>query len=481
MATQQEWLVQSNRVHDACVKCGLPAVDAHLTRCPKCGLPRVRETKLLSTPLRGQPWASVEGAPAGRTSDGDAWDSSDVRVRITATTGNQAGRSVTYSGHQVVLAGRCPKNDFAFDDDYASWHHLLLEVNPPWVHLRDLDSLNGVYVNRVRVGMAHAGHGPTSVMLRHGDTVVFGMSAITLEIGAASPPPRPARPEEAPSIPGFEVQRELSGVGPGRTFRAVRSQDHAPFTLTVLNPNQPIAPASEDYVMHRLHALHTLRFPHLARVEDAGIHEGWCWIATKYKPGDCERLARRRGGQLPCEVVVPIMLQSLKGLAYAHTMGFVHHDIRPSSILIRKEKNAQFVQIRDVGVISLITQLGLNPTLLEDTDAFDYMPRERVTGFRKVLPASDVWSIAACFYYLLTGVPPRDNESQRMPICTVLESDPLPIRERQPNIPEPIAEVLDTALAPEPSRRFADAEAFRDAVKAAARVSGLGSNPSDSA
>ncbi len=411
------------------------------------------------------------------------------RVTLTVTAGSQRGRTITIPNHQIVILGRCPKNDIPVEDEFASWHHLLFEVNPPWVCLRDLGSLNGVYVNRVRVGGGlgtgdHDSH-PVSggVRLRNGDVVAAGMTGIVVGID----PPGPAhtkrvRLPEFPEIPGYRLQQLLTNNVTGRTFRATRESDRLQAIVRILNPTQRIRPAHVACVLDNLRALQALQFPHIARIHDVGIHEGWCWVATKFKTGDSGKLARARGGRLPWELLVPILLQALKGLAHAHNMGFVHHDLRPSSILIRKEKQARFVQIRDIGLAHLIEQYGLQPFLFTGEGARDleFAPRERLTRFRKVLPASDVWSMAACAYYLLTGSTPREAVSGDDPVCRLLESDAVPIAERPGDVPKPLAEVIDTALAFDPSARFCDAEGFRDALKIVARDLDVKSGEPDS-
>ena len=388
-----------------CAKCGMPWAESHAIRCPKCGIPRVADTKLLSSPLGGRPWASVESEaePKLPPEPNEGHGVPSPRVTLSVTAGSQRGRQIGLTAHQTLLLGRCPKNDIAVDDEFASWHHLMLEVHPPLVCLRDLESLNGTYVNRVRVGGRFASdhedgrnHG---VLLRDGDVVASGMNGFVVHIESAGRGlALPAKLPERVEIPGYTLVQSLPQDGVGRVFRATRDRDGSPVVMKIVNPEARIAGSRSDDLLHHVRTLHALQYPHLTRIEDFGIHDGWCWIATKFKTGDAGKLAHRRGGRLPWPLLVPVLLQALKGLAYAHNMGFVHHHLQPSSILIRKERSARFVQLRDIGLTPIVEHFGLQPLVYtgDTMRNLDFTPRERITRFRKVLPASDVWSMAAC-------------------------------------------------------------------------------------
>ena len=93
-----------------------------------------------------------------------------------------------------------------------------------------------------------------------------------------------------------------------------------------------------------------------------------------------------------------------------------------------------------------------------------FMPREQLINFKYVKPVSDVWSIGATFYYMLTAQLPRDFPKGRDPIDVILENRIVPVRERDGGIPAPVAEAIDCAVAARPDSRFADAGAFRAAL-----------------
>jgi serine/threonine protein kinase len=96
-----------------------------------------------------------------------------------------------------------------------------------------------------------------------------------------------------------------------------------------------------------------------------------------------------------------------------------------------------------------------------------FMPREQVVNFRQVKPASDVWSLGATFYFMLTGQTPRDFPPGTDPIEVVLDGHIVPLRERDETLPTKLAAVIDRALATKPQARFQDASEFLRALESA--------------
>ena len=85
------------------------------------------------------------------------------------------------------------------------------------------------------------------------------------------------------------------------------------------------------------------------------------------------------------------------------------------------------------------------------------MPKEQLTGYKYVKPGSDVWSLGATFYNMLTGATPRDFPKGCDPLEVILKGEIIPIRRRDPSIPAGLAEVLDQAVAASAKDRYADA------------------------
>ena len=98
---------------------------------------------------------------------------------------------------------------------------------------------------------------------------------------------------------------------------------------------------------------------------------------------------------------------------------------------------------------------------------YDYMPREQLTDFKNTRPVSDVWSMAATLYRVLSGTPPRPCPEGRDPMEVVLREEHTPVRQRMPDLPPAVARVIDKALALEATDRYQDASEMCAALKKA--------------
>jgi serine/threonine-protein kinase len=95
----------------------------------------------------------------------------------------------------------------------------------------------------------------------------------------------------------------------------------------------------------------------------------------------------------------------------------------------------------------------------------EFLCRKQVINFKRAGPEVDVWAAAASLYFMLTAATPRDFPDDRDPWLTVLETDPLPIRRRRPELPAGLAEVIDRALADATGLHFQSARQFREALE----------------
>ena len=95
------------------------------------------------------------------------------------------------------------------------------------------------------------------------------------------------------------------------------------------------------------------------------------------------------------------------------------------------------------------------------------MPREQLTNFKYVKPPSDVWSIAATFYAMLTGMFPRDFPKGKDPMEVILHGQIVPVAKRDGGIPKALAQVLEKALSVNAKDRYQDAGAMLAAMKKA--------------
>jgi tetratricopeptide (TPR) repeat protein len=151
-------------------------------------------------------------------------------------------------------------------------------------------------------------------------------------------------------------------------------------------------------------------------------------------------------------------------LAYAHAKQVVHRDLKPANIHVQPSGQ---VKIMDFGLARLgASEMTATGTVMGTPN---YMSPEQVRG-EKADARSDIFSLGAVFYELLTARKAFDADSIHAVLFQVLDHDPEPVRTFAPDVPEILVEVVHRALEKDVVRRFQDAGQMRDALRIARRV-----------
>jgi eukaryotic-like serine/threonine-protein kinase len=273
--------------------------------------------------------------------------------------------------------------------------------------------------------------------------------------------------EPAPAIEGYEIVRQLGIGGYGAVYLARRKKDGLLAAVKVMLARVAVQESSRKAFLHEMGVLKSLRHPNIVLLlEHGAIGSAFYFVMEYCDAGDVADLITRRGGRVALAEATAIMLLALDGLAYAHTKGIVHRDLKPGNLLLAGNRANRAVKVSDFGLAKNFEQAGLSGMTLTGHFAGTplFMPREQVLNFKRVKPVSDVWSFAATFYFMLTGVPPRETPRGVDPLAAVLGGVCTPIRDRDPSIPKALAPVIDRALAVDHKKRFQNATEFRDAL-----------------
>ena len=161
------------------------------------------------------------------------------------------------------------------------------------------------------------------------------------------------------------------------------------------------------------------------------------------------------------------MRQCLEGLAFVHGRGVVHRDLKPCNVLLSGRPENPIAKIADLGLAKNFDKAGFSGMTV--TGAFagtpTFMPKEQLVNFKYVKPVTDVWSLGATFYAMLTGQTPRDFPKGCDPMEVILRNEIIPIRKRDSRIPGALAGVIDKATQASPKDRYQDAQEMLAALK----------------
>jgi len=412
-----------------------------------------------------------------------------MAVTLSVTEGPAKGKVFTFTEHDTFLFGRMEDCHARFPDDtQVSRHHFILEACPPQASLRDLGSLNGTHINGKKCGGRKSGESPEqgakrlypAVDLKNGDTIEVGQTTISVAISKrAGQPAVPAgvqpgelselSPEDLFAlvfggehedgllkIPGFTIEKELGRGGFGAVYQARRGKDGSRVAIKVMLTQ---AEATADAVLkfqREMEVNRQLDHPNIVRFLESGSHAGaFYFVMELCDGGSLMDLFQKNRGPLTAGQLLPHALKTLEGLAYAHRKGFVHRDLKPANILIHKG----IARVSDFGMSKSFQMAGLSGMSMTGHTAGTpvFMPPEQIVNFKYVKPVSDVFSMGATLYYLLTGAFPFEFTKKRDPMDVILNDDVVPIRQRVATIPKPLAAAIDRAVTKKHKVRFQDA------------------------
>ena len=450
-----------------------------------------------------------------------------AKIKLKFVAGARKGQEFSFDSHDTFLFGRMPECHISLPrDNLVSRHHFLLEVNPPDARLRDLGSLHGTYVNGIKYGGREEGEDPETasqrpqpdVDLHDGDEIQVGKTVIlfNLEVDAeASPQPvicqkcgRDVSAEAGPgrhgeyicaacrqqvqadpaamlaalfkqvvepittelNLPDYEVEKKLGEGGMGAVYLVRRRSDGQRLALKVLLAKIAVDEQVRKQFMREIEITRSLSHKNIVSFQGFGSAGGIFYFFMEYcQGGNAADLMTQRGGKIPLEEAVPIMLQTLEGLAYVHTRNLVHRDIKPQNILFSGPAGNWIAKIADYGLAKDFSMAGWSGHTVTGTfgGSFFYMPREQIFDFKYLPPNGDVWSTGATFYHMLTGQFPRQFIRGQDPLNAILQGVVIPIRQRDASLPKPLAEVIDRSLHNSPTDRYQDAGAMLQALKSA--------------
>jgi serine/threonine-protein kinase len=271
-------------------------------------------------------------------------------------------------------------------------------------------------------------------------------------------------------IDQFTVESFIAEGSMGMVFKAYDSMLARVVALKLIPKNSQNATDTE--ALHREEAQKRLKHeaqtagnlvhPNIVTIHSYGETDEFQYICMEYIRGKTLSQILKERGAIPVEEAIPILEQILLAVVTADKAGIVHRDIKPSNIMITEDNR---VKVMDFGIAKL-PSLSLTVTGMVLGTPF-YMSPEQISG-RKVDIRSDIFSLGAVFYELVTGVKPFEAENTTTLIYKIVQTDPIPPNIVNVNIPQSVARVIFRAMAKDPSQRYQKpAEMLKD-VKALA-------------
>lgn len=194
-----------------------------------------------------------------------------------------------------------------------------------------------------------------------------------------------------------------------------------------------------------------LQHPDIVRVLDAGECNGIAYAAMEYLTGHDLQRHTQPTQLLSVPLVLYIGARVADALAYAHSHGVVHRDVKPANVMV--DLDTGMVKITDFG-IACIADAGRTRTgVVLGTPSF--MSPEQLLG-RRLDGRSDLYSLGVMLYLLLTGQLPHQGEAMAKLLYAIVNEPAADIRSVRPELPQPLALVVARLLSKQPGARHAD-------------------------
>ena len=260
----------------------------------------------------------------------------------------------------------------------------------------------------------------------------------------------------------YTIEREL-GRGGMATVYLARDIKHERFVaLKVLDPELGAVLGAERF-LSEIRVTANLQHPNLLPLFDSGEAQGLLYYVMPFVEGETLRARLEREKQLPIDEAVRIAVAVAAGLAYAHERGVIHRDLKPENILLQAGQPV----IADFGIALAVSKAGgarVTQTGLS-LGTPQYMSPEQATGDRAIDSRTDIYSLAAVTYEMLTGEPPHTGTTAQAIIARLMTERPRSVRASRETVPEYIEAAIDIALAKLPADRFTSAHDFAQALK----------------
>src|SRR3954470_20951559 len=223
----------------------------------------------------------------------------------------------------------------------------------------------------------------------------------------------------------YEIEREIGAGGMATVYLARDLRHDRSVALKVLRPDFGAVLGVERF-LSEIKVTANLQHPNLLPLFDSGEAAGLLYYVMPYVEGESLRARLDRERQLPIDEAIRISISIANALEYAHAHGVIHRDLKPENILLQAGQPV----IADFGIALAVSKAGGNR--LTQTGIYlgtpAYMSPEQATGDRAIDARSDIYSLGAMTYEMLTGDPPHVASTSQAIIAKLLTEMPRPIR-----------------------------------------------------
>jgi eukaryotic-like serine/threonine-protein kinase len=266
----------------------------------------------------------------------------------------------------------------------------------------------------------------------------------------------------------YELLEEIARGGMGVVWKARQTSLKRDVALKMIRAGALASSDEVERFLREAEAAANLQHPNIAAIHEVGEHEGQHYFSMDYVQGrDLGAIVKE--GPLAPQVAARYVKIIAEAIQFAHQRGILHRDLKPQNVLIDE---ADQPRITDFGLAKFLqddSRLTQSGTVMGSPS---YMPPEQAVGRQgDIGPASDVYSLGALLYELLTGRPPFRGATALATLQDVMESEPAAPRRLKADIPLDLETICLKCLEKAPSARYPTARALAEELAVFSRVS----------
>ena len=273
---------------------------------------------------------------------------------------------------------------------------------------------------------------------------------------------------EARRFGQYRLGRRIGAGGMGEVFLAEHELLKRPCAVKLIRPEVVLRAGTIERFEREVRINAKLSHPNTVEIFDYGrTEDGTYYYVMEYLPGMSLADLVERHGPLPPGRVVYLLRQVALALQEAHEAGLIHRDIKPSNIFAAKRGAMDDVaKLLDFGLVRPVATAA-SPNTSDEGKILGtplYMSPEQASGSRSLDARSDIYSLGAVAYHLLTGRPPFDRGTAIEAIIAHARDPIVPASQLRDGLPDDLDEVVMHCLAKDPWDRFPDAGSLEIAL-----------------
>ncbi len=358
--------------------------------------------------------------------------------RLVVEKGAQKGRSIKIDKTSAVVVGRGNAADLQIDDPMTSRKHFSVEHKQGGYYVTDLGSANGTYLNGEKVEESVLEIGD---MLQAGEVLLsFLADQSTLKHDTVT----------GQKIAGYLIEERIGRGAMGTVYKAVQLSLDRTVALKILARELVSDKNFIDMFVSEAQNAGQLNHPNIVQVYDVGNYKSIYYFSMEYMGGGSVYDLVNREGALPFDRALGLAIDSARGLVYAEKRGLVHRDIKPDNLMLGVDGTAK------IGDLGIARRVHAGTTVAEEGifGSPHYMAPEQAQGL-KVDCRTDIYSLGATMYHILSGKTPFSGRSPQEIILKQINEQPRELLEVNPLVPPEVAGVVGKCMCKDPEGRYA--------------------------